>query len=233
MSIASEITRLQTDSVAIASAISAKGVTVPSGSGYDDYATLIASIETGGGSGDPELPSGYTRKTYIYSNGSAFIKTGITGAANWILTVQADSGQTAKFFMGQGSSGGQYFGILSNGYIGISTSSTQHVTAVSASSKFNAAVLFGIDRTAATINQYGLYRNGAVTRTGEYALLALSTSGGSGLASKLWVADCWQGTEMVFHGVPCKRNLDNKVGLYDTVSGSFFPSDSSTDFTSD
>ena len=48
MSISSEITRLQNDSTAIASAIAAKGVTVPSGSGYDDYATLIASIPTGG-----------------------------------------------------------------------------------------------------------------------------------------------------------------------------------------
>ena len=47
MSVASEISRLQSDSSAIASAISAKGVTVPSGSGYDDYATLIASIPTG------------------------------------------------------------------------------------------------------------------------------------------------------------------------------------------
>ena len=46
MSVASEITRLQNDSAAIASAIAAKGVTVPSGSGYDDYATLIGSITT-------------------------------------------------------------------------------------------------------------------------------------------------------------------------------------------
>jgi hypothetical protein len=50
MSIVSEISRLQSDSSAIASAIEAKGVTVPSGSGYDDYASLIASIPTGGGS---------------------------------------------------------------------------------------------------------------------------------------------------------------------------------------
>jgi hypothetical protein len=46
MSIASEITRLQNDSAAIAAAIAAKGVTVPSGSGMDDYAGLIAQIQT-------------------------------------------------------------------------------------------------------------------------------------------------------------------------------------------
>ena len=48
MSIASEIQRLQQDSADIASAIAAKGVTVPSGSGYDDYAGLISSISVSG-----------------------------------------------------------------------------------------------------------------------------------------------------------------------------------------
>lgn len=46
MSVADKILALQNDSAAIASAISAKGVTVPAGSGYDDYASLIASIPT-------------------------------------------------------------------------------------------------------------------------------------------------------------------------------------------
>ena len=44
MSIATEIARLQSDSSAIASALSAKRVTVPSGSGFDDYAGLINNI---------------------------------------------------------------------------------------------------------------------------------------------------------------------------------------------
>lgn len=47
MAISDEITRLQNDSAAIAAAIAAKGVTVPSGSGYDDYASLIGSIQQG------------------------------------------------------------------------------------------------------------------------------------------------------------------------------------------
>ena len=46
MSIADKITALQNASSAIASAIAAKGVTVPSGSGYEDYATLIGNIST-------------------------------------------------------------------------------------------------------------------------------------------------------------------------------------------
>lgn len=55
MSIQSEITRLSGNVSAALTAIGAKGVTVPSGANSDDLATLIAAIETGGGS------SGYTR----------------------------------------------------------------------------------------------------------------------------------------------------------------------------
>lgn len=48
MSIASEIQALQQDKSDIATAISNKGVTVPSGSGFDSFANLISNIPTGG-----------------------------------------------------------------------------------------------------------------------------------------------------------------------------------------
>ena len=47
MSIASEIQALQQDKSDIATAISNKGVTVPSSSGFDSFAALIANISTG------------------------------------------------------------------------------------------------------------------------------------------------------------------------------------------
>lgn len=50
MSISSEITRISGNVSAALTAIGAKGVTVPSGSNSDDLASLIAQIETGGGS---------------------------------------------------------------------------------------------------------------------------------------------------------------------------------------
>lgn len=52
MSIASQITALTADKSAIASAITAKGGTVASDDGFDDFATAIASIPSGGGSLD-------------------------------------------------------------------------------------------------------------------------------------------------------------------------------------
>lgn len=50
MSIATEISRLQSAKASIKSAIEGKGVTVPSATLLDGYAALISSIPTGGGS---------------------------------------------------------------------------------------------------------------------------------------------------------------------------------------
>lgn len=49
MSISSEITRISGNVSAALTAIGTKGVTVPAGSNSDDLATLIGSIQTGGG----------------------------------------------------------------------------------------------------------------------------------------------------------------------------------------
>ena len=52
MSIATQISALQADKTAIANAITDKGGTVNSGDGFDDFATDIGTIPTGGGIGD-------------------------------------------------------------------------------------------------------------------------------------------------------------------------------------
>lgn len=51
MSIQSEVSRLETAKSALASAITAKGVTVPAGAKLDAYAPLVEQIQTGGGGG--------------------------------------------------------------------------------------------------------------------------------------------------------------------------------------
>lgn len=68
MSIASEITRLQTAKAAITSAIEGHGVTVPSGTTYSGFAALIADIQGGGASSLEDIASGkldYTTQATI------------------------------------------------------------------------------------------------------------------------------------------------------------------------
>lgn len=55
MSIATEITRLQTAKADLKTAIEGKGVTVPSATKIDGYADLVDAIETGGGGGESNL----------------------------------------------------------------------------------------------------------------------------------------------------------------------------------
>lgn len=90
MSIASEITRLQTAKADIKAAIEAQGVTVPSAtllSGYDD---LIAAIQTGGGSGATEVASGtFTPSSTALSLDVAIGKK--MAQADFILVVYADN----------------------------------------------------------------------------------------------------------------------------------------------
>lgn len=62
MSIASEITRLQTAKADIKDSIEAKGVTVPSNASIDTYHDYIDQIETGGGGGTNYLEQ-YARKS--------------------------------------------------------------------------------------------------------------------------------------------------------------------------
>ena len=66
MSIQTELTRLTNAKAAIKAAIEGKGVTVPDATLLDGMASLIESIEAGGGAGI-ELPTGYKVSTGTYT----------------------------------------------------------------------------------------------------------------------------------------------------------------------
>lgn len=66
MSISSEITRISNAKTAIAESIANKGVTVPSGTKIDGMATLIDSIQTGGG--------GDTSETWVLNESLSIIR---------------------------------------------------------------------------------------------------------------------------------------------------------------
>lgn len=73
MSIASEITRLQTAKSDLATSIANKGVTVPANATLDDYAALVDSIQQEG-----SLLPYDAEVEYLQGNGYAYINTGIT-----------------------------------------------------------------------------------------------------------------------------------------------------------
>ena len=87
MSIQSEITRLETAKSDIATAITNKGVTVPSGTKLDGMAALIGSIESGG--------ANFQTKSVMYTeNGTSTITPddGYDGLSSVDVTVNVASG---------------------------------------------------------------------------------------------------------------------------------------------
>ena len=72
MSIQTELTRITNAKAAIKTAIEGKGVTVPAGTLLDGMASLIESIEAGGGSGGKayKIVSGYLSSTRMDTDGS-------------------------------------------------------------------------------------------------------------------------------------------------------------------
>lgn len=76
MSIATEISRLQTAKADIKSAIEAKGVTVPSNATLDTYDTYVSQIQTGGGGGTNYLEQ-YANKSLSGTISSTQLGTNI------------------------------------------------------------------------------------------------------------------------------------------------------------
>lgn len=111
MSISSEITRISNAKTAIAQSIANKGVTVPSGTKIDGMATLIDSIQTGGGGGDTsetwvlnENVDTSTKQTFVCSfesNGRTFSKLviggrGVPGPDGLVYSLSFDDTKVAE-----------------------------------------------------------------------------------------------------------------------------------------
>ena len=224
--------RLAVAKADLKSAIESKGVSVPGTTKLDGYAALVEQISGGGGGGtsDPELPSGYTRKDWIHGNGDVYIDTGVSGACSWHLRVQVDSG-TGSAIIAHGTSTGMYFLVNSQEHLGYSTNTAEQVTAISPYVKVDVFLDFPSSATSGSVGGIYIVRSGSLTRSGNFLLLTRS-SGHNPIKAKLWVADCYKGGSRVFHGIPCVRDIDSVSGLYDTVSETFFAGTGSGSFTS-
>jgi hypothetical protein len=222
MSINSEISRILQAKEDLKAAIELKGVTVPSASRINDYPALVGQISGGGGSGSSELPTGYTRYDYIEGDGTNGLETPVTGECVWSMTFQStDSG--AKQFVGCSSTWLSYGCRTSTGAWGYSNDSGYYITGLGTNPKLHIEITFFARKFCFLANGDLVYKSITqdMTYTAQWCLLKLNREATTGMAAKLWQADCWKGSALAFHGIPCKRNSDNAAGLYDTVSGTF------------
>lgn len=251
MSIASEILRLQGDSASIAAAIAAKGVSVPGGSGFDDYATLISQI-SGGGGGGGDLP--ITRLEYLQTDGNNYILTPIQYVSGHTYLIINDI-QFVTITNGKGTgwnAGGAIVVYGSNYSHGNSNLSPS----VGASNR--ATILTAI--ASGTTKMVAVYNNGTASTgsrsnssLGTYAgntgfpVGCLTSSGGGvpsdGTAMKIYALKIYKDNVVVFDAFPVVTtdSMENDqgalvpsgtIGLYDTITKKLYTNrGNGTDFT--
>ena len=150
MSIASDVTRIESAKAAIKAAIEDKGVTVPDGTLLDGMAALIESIEAGGGGGGNIVAGTYTpastqtnRVTVTHNlgkkpTGVLFAKYHqfINDGADTVLFLWQSGGFGIRYFVYKGST-------ITNGQLSVSGADTQ----VHAQNPSNGDIVCGLTET--------------------------------------------------------------------------------------
>lgn len=163
------------------------------------------------------LPSGYTQIEYIQSNGTQYIDTGVTLKSNSkIELIAIDFTRDTPF--GVDTSNGQYciasgggsmyYRLFSNFGLNIGSSVGKHTYSFTGNKGYydGAFVYTGGTPTYSTLNLYLFARNinGVPQKfgTGKICLFEIDNH----------------------KFIPCRRDSDNTVGMYDTVEGNFYSS---------
>ena len=195
-----------------------------------------------------KIDSEYTALEYIESTGTQYIDTGINavGASSYgaELKYAYPSAQTGRSLIGawEGdgySAFGQPFtesGLLSALYIGkpnTRTNAFAYTAGTIITDSFSVNVSGGsVTRTfnGATSTDSSLDFSSPTTLT--CYLFAVHRGGGAQQISsaRMYYAKLYKNNVLVFDGVPVKRNIDNVVGMYDTVTKTFFGNSGSGTF---
>lgn len=191
------------------------------GGGQTPVALMAASAE-------PDVPIGYERLEYIQSTGTQYIDTGFKADYNTRFTVDfmLNSTSTAYVFASRGAESENFknaVGILWNGTF-----------------RSDYGSIRGVKITGPTTGvRYDVDKNKATCRIGTETVTNSSSSFSSTLnvylfgcnqgrsfaypaSMRLWSFAIYDNSELVRDFIPAKRSSDGAVGLYDTVTGTFY-----------
>ncbi|MBQ7244877.1 MAG: hypothetical protein IJS34_00700 [Alphaproteobacteria bacterium] len=191
------------------------------------------------------LPNGYTALEYIESTGTQYIDTGITPSSTK-LQVNFKMQSLANTYQ-------SFFGAVANpsprnGYRIYRQEGNSYFSVQSGGNSFDVAANFNDPiECQTTVNNGGratVVVNGVTSTVGsgmntqfDRSMLIFTAALGSGDsisgtgAFKLWSFQIIKDDEEKFNGVPAKRNSDNAIGLYDTVTNTFFINQGTGTFT--
>lgn len=185
------------------------------------------------------LPDGYTQVDYIESNGTQYIDTGVYGNLNTEIIAKASSNGNSV----------QLFGDITTTNSAISCNFSFGGAVGSRFGNKNVSAILGNYITADVTfelieNKNGIYidNNEAIifnttdnfTTTKTLILLNRNSSSGTttnGWGGKLYYVKIYDNNMLVRDFIPCYRNSDNEVGLYDLVNNVFYTNQGTGVFT--
>lgn len=184
------------------------------------------------------LPDGYTQVDYIESDGSKFINTGYSLQSNqleiktkvYIPTLPVSEqdiasnqdNSTNRFVLGINQS--YMFGYSRSG----SSSDTNVVTAnLTAPNIFEIQMNYDYANSIKSLTVNGVTttatQNKAISPSNNaIRLLANADGGGTSFKGRLYYLSITDNGILVRNFIPCYRNSDNEVGMYDTINGVFY-----------
>ena len=160
------------------------------------------------------LPAGYTELEYLESTGAQYIDTEITPTANFEFYIDASLSASSSYIFATSDNS------IRVGYY----NSTTLASSINDNWNNGGIAFGGLDNKF----HIGLSPHWTLNYNGNKRFVErpYSPSGTARLfpsgPSKIYSAELYDGKTLVFHLIPTKRNSDGVLGMYDTVSGTFF-----------
>ena len=196
----------------------------------------VEVIESAGGD--------YTFLEYLVADGDSWIETNLSGAARWVGAGQATSESTgSKCILGALTSSGNASVYLASRFGSSSDARNKRWTIDGAAGATSVSGLtyakYDIDYQentfTGTINAESTSRTNTDTFTTWFIGSSRGISGGVTtnypFVGNIYRQQAYQNNVLVGDFIPAIRNSDNVVGMYDTVSGTFYTNAGTGDFT--
>lgn len=174
------------------------------------------------------LPSGYTQLEYIESSGTQYIDTGIAVNNNNSFEFEAAflSGNSDAYFISQGN----VFLRISTASMTWYTRNYHYLTSMSTEVFYNISCGFNFLKVNGT-DITGTADSDIVS--GTNVCIFAKNDGSAKCKSKLKRIKIFNpSSDLVFDGIPCKRNLDGIIGIFNRVGQNFITNSGTGTFSS-
>ena len=191
-----------------------------------------------------KLPSTYTQVEYIQSSGTQYIDTGMKATQNTAvkIVIEGLTNASNKILGSRSSATSNNFSILTgqvSGNLSIVTDFQNYQNnrlSVNIANNLDDKFTISISKTKMIINSteqaISSYTN-FTTPANIYIFGASGTypAGYVNASTKLYSCKIWNSGTLVRNFIPCYRNSDNVIGLYDTVNDNFYTNAGTGTFT--